>query len=150
MRNYCPSSPLWLGDCPSFYRPRRNQFTSMPNRSSDVWRLGVQCHGVDGCPGESRFWWGVMACPVRVQEWLRGGWHIGCSFEGHPHEDSRVSLTLGRTRHNGWRGGVPSPHTSTASGMVMQWPGWLHRAHGDGGDHSHRPDVTAPSRAATE
>jgi hypothetical protein len=23
-----PPSPLWLGDCPSFYRPRRRQFTS--------------------------------------------------------------------------------------------------------------------------
>jgi hypothetical protein len=23
--------PLWLGDCPSFYRPRRRQFTSVPH-----------------------------------------------------------------------------------------------------------------------
>jgi hypothetical protein len=26
----CLMSP-WLGDCPSFYRPRREQFTSMPH-----------------------------------------------------------------------------------------------------------------------
>jgi hypothetical protein len=25
----CLSSPSWLGDCPSFYRPRRRQFTSV-------------------------------------------------------------------------------------------------------------------------
>jgi hypothetical protein len=28
--------PPWLGDCPSFYRPRREQFTSMPHCSSYV------------------------------------------------------------------------------------------------------------------
>jgi hypothetical protein len=83
--------PPWLGDCPSFYRPRREQFTSMPHCSSYVWRHGVQCHGVGGRPGESRFWHGVMACPVRLQERLRGGWCRGCSFEGRPREDSRVS-----------------------------------------------------------
>jgi hypothetical protein len=39
---------------------------------------------------------------------------------------------------------------SIASGMVVQWPGWSHRADGDGGDHSHWPDVTAPSRVDAE
>jgi hypothetical protein len=37
-----------------------------------------------------------MACPVRVQERLRGGWHKGRSFEGRPREDSRVRC-VGRT-----------------------------------------------------
>jgi hypothetical protein len=37
-----------------------------------MWRHGVQCHGVDGRPGESFFWRDVMACPVSVQERLRG------------------------------------------------------------------------------
>jgi hypothetical protein len=64
------------------------------------------------------------------------GWRRGCSFEGHPHEDSMVPLTLGRTRHNGWCGSVPLPRASTTSSMVMQWPGWSHRADGDGGDRS--------------
>jgi hypothetical protein len=37
-----------------------------------------------------------------------------------------------------------------ASGMVVQWSGWSHRADGDGGDRSHWPDVAAPSRAGIE
>jgi hypothetical protein len=53
----------------------------------------VQRHGVDDRPGESRFWRGVTARLVRLQEQLRGGWRRGCSFEGRPHENSRVSLT---------------------------------------------------------
>jgi hypothetical protein len=63
-----------------------------------------------------------------------------------------VLLTRGRTGYSSWRGGVSSPHASTASGMVTQWPGWRrgrrgwsHRADGDGGDRSRRPDVTALS-----
>jgi hypothetical protein len=65
----------------------------MPHYFAYVRRHGVQCHGVDGRPGESQFYRGVMACPVRIQEWLRGGWCRGCSFEGRPREDSRVPLT---------------------------------------------------------
>jgi hypothetical protein len=49
-------------------------------------------------------------------------------------------------------GGVPSPHASTVSGMVIQCPGWRrgrrgwsHRADGDGADRSRRPGVTALS-----
>jgi hypothetical protein len=38
----------------------------------------------------------------------------------------------------GWRGGVLSLHPSTASGMVMQWPGWRH----DGGDGRTGPMAT--------
>jgi hypothetical protein len=71
-----------------------------------------------------------MTRPVRVQERLRGWRRRGRLFEGCPCEDSRVLLTWGRTRHSGRRVGALSPHTSTASGMVMQWPGWRH----DGGD----------------
>jgi hypothetical protein len=113
-----------------------------------VWGHGVQCHGVDGRPSESRFWWGIMACPVRVQEWLRGGWRRGCSFEGRPREDSRVPLSRGRTRHNGWRGGVSSPHASKASGMVMQWLGWR-RGGGDGRTGLMATEVTVPTDGAS-
>jgi hypothetical protein len=87
---FCP--PV-AGDCPSFYRPRRKQFTSVPHCSNYVWRHGVQCHGVDGRPGESCFWQGVTVRPVRAHEQLRGWRRRGCPFEGRPREDSRVPLT---------------------------------------------------------
>jgi hypothetical protein len=47
--------PLHPGDCPSFYRPRRRQFTGVPHCSSYVWRYGAQYNRVDGRPGESGF-----------------------------------------------------------------------------------------------
>jgi hypothetical protein len=31
----------------------------------------------------------------------------------------------------------------TVAGMALQWRGWSHRVDSDGGDRSHRPDVTA-------
>jgi hypothetical protein len=70
----------------------------------------VQCHGVDGCPGESRFWWGVAARPMPVQEQLSGWWCRGRSSGRRPQAGSRVPLTGGRTRYSGWRSGVLSPH----------------------------------------
>jgi hypothetical protein len=39
---------------------------------SYVWKHGEQCHGADGCPGESCSSRGVVACPVLVQEQIRG------------------------------------------------------------------------------
>jgi hypothetical protein len=112
--------PLRLGDCLSFYWPRRKQFTSVPYYSSYMWRHGVQCHGVDSRLGESCFWRDIMVRLVRVQEQLQW-WRLrGCPFEGRPREDSRVSLTCGRTGHSGRRGGALSPHAYTVSGMVMQ------------------------------
>jgi hypothetical protein len=91
-----------------------------------------------------------MACPVRVQERLRG-WRCRGLLSGvRPSEDSRVPLTWAVGGYYSWRGGIPSPHASTTSRMVMQWPewrrerrGWSHRADGDGGDRSRWPDVTA-------
>jgi hypothetical protein len=139
--------PPRLGDYPSFYRPRRRQFTCVPHCIIYVWRHGAQCHGVDGRPGESCFWRDVMACPVSIQERLRGWRCRGRPFGGRPRADSRVPLTGGRTRHISGRGGVPSSHTPTALGMMMQCSGWSHRADGDGGD---APDVTAWPRASAE
>jgi hypothetical protein len=85
-----------------------------------------------------------MACPVRVQEQFRGWRRRGCPFEGRLRGHSMVPLTWGRTRHSGWCGGVPSPHASTASGVVVQWPGWRR----DGGGGRTGPmvmEVTAPA-----
>jgi hypothetical protein len=97
--------------------------------------------------GESCFWRDVMACPVSVQERLRGWWCRGRPFGGRPHADSRVPLTGGRTRHSSERGGVLSPHAPTTSVMAMQCPGWSRRADGDDGD---APDVTAWPCASAE
>jgi hypothetical protein len=135
------------GDYPSFYRTRRRQFTSVPHCFIYVWRYGVQCRGVDDRPGESRFWWDVMACPVSVQERLRGWRCRGCPFSGRPRADSRVPLTRGCIGHNSGCGDFLSPRVSTASGMALQWLGWPHRADGDGGDAA---DVTAWPRASAE
>jgi hypothetical protein len=85
-----------------------------------------------------------MACPVRIQERLRGWRCGGPLFRDRPCEDLSVPLTRGCTRHNGWRGGVLSPHASTASGTMVQWSGWRH----DGGDGRIGPtvtEVTAPA-----
>jgi hypothetical protein len=141
------SSPLLLGDCPSFYRPRRKQFTGVPHWSSYVWRYGAQCRGVDGRPGESRFWHDVVVCPVSVKERLRGWQCRGRPFGVRPHADLRVLLTRGCIGHNSGCGNVLSPCVPTASGMALQWLGWPHRADGDDGGV---PDVTAWPRASAE
>jgi hypothetical protein len=136
--------PLRPGDCPSFYRPRRRKFTSVPHCFIYVWRHGVQCRGVDGRPGESCFWRDVMACPVSVQEPLRRWRCRGRSFGGHPHADLMVPLTRGRTRHSSGRGNVLSPRTSTASRMALQCPGWRHGG-GDGRTGLMVTEVTSPA-----
>jgi hypothetical protein len=134
-----PVVPLRLGDCPSFYRPRRRQFTIVPHCFIYVWMYGVQCHGVDGRPGESCFWRDVMAHPVSVQERLRAWPCGGCPFGVRPPADSRVPLSRGRTGHSSGCGDVLSLRGPTASGMALQWLGWPHRA---GGDRGGVPDVT--------
>jgi hypothetical protein len=107
------SSPLQLGDCPSFYRPRKSQFTGVPHYSSYVWRYGVQCRGVDGRPNESHFLRDVMAPPLSVQERLRGWRHRGFLFGRRPYISSRVRLTGGCRAYSNWRGGILSLCTPT-------------------------------------
>jgi hypothetical protein len=71
-----------------------------------------------------------MACPVSVQERLRG-WQCGSFFPGRrPYTDLTVRLTGGRKVHSSRRGGALSSHTPTALGVVLQCPGWL-RGSGD-------------------
>jgi hypothetical protein len=72
-----------------------------------------------------------MACPVSVQERLRGWQRRSRPFSRHPCADSRVQLTGGCTGHSSGRGGVLSPRASTTSGMALQCPGWR-RNGGDG------------------
>jgi hypothetical protein len=119
----------------------------MPHCFIYVWRYGVQCRGVDGRLGESCFWRDIMACPVSVQERLRGWRCRSLPFGVRPRADSRVSLTRARTGHNSGCSDVLSPRVPTASGMALQWLGWPHRADGDGGGV---PDVTAWPCASAE
>jgi hypothetical protein len=71
-----------------------------------------------------------VACPVSVQERLRG-WRCGnFPFSRRPYADSRVQLTGGHKVHRR-RGGVLSPRTPTTSGMALQCQGWR-RGGGDG------------------
>jgi hypothetical protein len=55
---------------------------------------------------------------------------------------------VGRRSNSGKRGGVLSSWTPTASGMVLQCPGWRHRAD-DEGDVPHWFDITVSSREGT-
>jgi hypothetical protein len=95
----------------------------VPHCSSYVWRYGAKYNG-----GFRR---GVVACPVPVQERLRGWRCRGHSFGGRPHANSRVPLTGGRRAHSSWCGCVLSPRTPTASRMAVQCPRWR-RGGGDG------------------
>jgi hypothetical protein len=91
----------------------------------------VQCNRVDGHPGESLFWQSVLACPVSVQERLRGWRCKTFPFGRHACVISRVRLTEGRRLHSGGCGDVLSPHTPTASGMALQCSGCRYSG-GDG------------------
>jgi hypothetical protein len=103
---------------------------------SYVWRCGVQCQGVGGCPGESRFSHGVVACPVFEQGWPRGWKRGGCS--GRLQAGSREPLTAIRTGYSGRRGGVPSPRAQqrrsccSSARRDAAGRGWLHRTDNDG------------------
>jgi hypothetical protein len=98
---------------------------------SDMRRYGVQRHVVDGCRGESCFWQSITACPVSVQERLRGWWSGSFSSGRRACASSRVGPTEGRRSHSGGRGDVLSSWTPTPPGMVLQCPGWW-RGRGDG------------------
>jgi hypothetical protein len=117
---------------------------------------GEQRHGADGCPGESRSCWGVVPCPVLVQERLRGlrwrGWLTGrrsglirgCCWRG-PVRGTMAIVAMSCPRAPQQRRDV-----ATASGVAQQWRGWSHRADSDGDDRSRRPGFTTCSCVSTE
>jgi hypothetical protein len=115
--------PLRLGDCPSFYRPRRGQFTGMPHYSPTC--EGMACSAAElTTVRRILLLLGVMAGPVPVQERLRGWWRKGCSAGRRLRANSRVPLSGDRTRHSGRCGDVLSPCALTASGMSLKCPEW--------------------------
>jgi hypothetical protein len=106
-----PVSPR-LGDCLSFYRPRREQFTCVPHYfptcggmvSSATELTGESC----SCGVAAR----TILVPERFRGWRRSGWS-----SGRRRGPIRGCRRRGaRTRHSGSRGDVLSPCTPTASG----------------------------------
>jgi hypothetical protein len=100
----CPR-PLRLGDRPSFYGPRREQFTGVPHYSPT-------CGGVASSATELTTVL-VNLAPVGTS------WRVMSPWVG-----SRVPSTGVRTRYSGRRGDVLSPCASTALGMLSQYPAW--------------------------
>jgi hypothetical protein len=113
-----------------------------------VWRHGEQCHGVDGCPGESS--------PAEASWCVLFSYRSG--LEGGGIVVGRLVAVVGRFEGavdgGGVRGTVAVVATScprapqqrrdvaTVPGVVRQWRGWSHRVDSDGDDRSRRPDAT--------
>jgi hypothetical protein len=97
-----PVSP-WLGDCPSFYRPRREQFTCMPH-------YFPMCGGMASSAAELT---AILANPALVE----ASWCILCShrsgFQGCCVAVGRPAAIVGR--FEGVVDGGP---------YVTQWPLW--------------------------
>jgi hypothetical protein len=144
-----------LGDCPSFYRPRREQFTCMPH-------YFPTCGSMASSAAELT---AVLANPAPVEAL----WRVLCSyrsgFEG-------VCVVVGCLACSGpirgcrQRGSVCGTVAVVATscprapqqrrdvvivpGVVRQWRGWPHRVDSDGDDRSRRPDVTVWPYGITE
>jgi hypothetical protein len=145
----CRPLSLRLGDCPSFYRPRREQFTCMPH-------YFPTCGGMASSASELT---AVLANPAPVE----ASWCVLCSyrsgFEGGGVAVGRPAAVVGRFEGVVDRGGVRDTVAAVATscprvpqqrrcvvtvpGVVQQWRGWSHRVDSDGDDRSRRPDVTA-------
>jgi hypothetical protein len=144
----CP--PLRLGDCLSFYRTRREQFTCVPHYSPT-------CGGVASSATKLT---AIMANPAPVG----ASWSILClyrsSFEGGGVVVSCPPAARGPVRGcrqrggpyaaqwRSWRRPVPVHSNSvrdvvTVLGVALQGQGWSHRADNDEEVRSRRPDVTA-------
>jgi hypothetical protein len=148
--------PLWLGDFPSFYRLRREQFTCVPH-------YFLTCGGVSSSATELT---AVLANPASVD----ASWGILCSyrsgFEGGGVVVGRPAAAAGRfegaVTGGPVRGTVAVVATScpralqqhrdvvTVSGVARQWRGCPHRVDSDGKDRSRRPDVTVWPCIVTE
>jgi hypothetical protein len=127
------------GDCPSFYRPRREQFTCVPH-------YFPTCGGVASSASELT---AVLANPAPA----RASWRVLCSYRSDFEDGDvvvgRPAAAAGRfegvvngARYSGGRGDVLSPCTPTASGMSSQCPAWRYSG-GDG-----RTGLTATGKTA--
>jgi hypothetical protein len=145
-----------LGDCPCFYRPRREQFTCVP-------------HYFPTCGGMASSAMELTAVLANLSP-VEASWCILCSyrsgFEGRSAAVGRPAAVVGRFEGavdgGPVRGTVAIAATSrpcmpqqrrdvvTVPGVVQQWRGWSHRVDSDGDGRSRRPDVTAWSCVSTE
>jgi hypothetical protein len=150
-----PVSPR-PGDCPSFYRPRREQFTCVPH-------YFPTCGGMESSAMELT---AVLANPAPVESLWSVLYSYRSGFEGGGVVVGRPAASAGR-----FEGAVngasvcgtvavmatscphaPQQHRDvvTVPGVVQQWRGWPHRAESDGDDRSRRSDVTARPCVITE
>jgi hypothetical protein len=151
-----PPSPLRLGDCPSFYRPRKEQFTC-------VLHYFPTCGGVASSATELT---AILANPAQAE----ASWRVLCSyrsgFEGGGVVVGRPAAAVGGFEGVANEGPVPGTvavvatsrpralqqhrDVVTVPGVVQQWRGWPHRVDSDGKDRSSRPDVTTWPCIVTE
>jgi hypothetical protein len=142
-------SPLRLGDCPSFYRPRREQFTGVPHYSPT-------CGGMASSVAE------LTTVLVNLAP-VGASWRVLCphksDIEGSGVEAGRPDAARrpvrgcrrrGSVRGTGlaWRRPVPVRSNNIGDfvvvpGVALQWWGWPHRVDSDGEDRSHWLDVMA-------
>jgi hypothetical protein len=111
---------LRLGDCPSFYRPRREQFTGVSHYSPTCGGMASSATELTTVLANLTLVgvsWRVL-CPYR-SDFEGSGVEVGHLWAG-----SRVPSTGVRMRYSGGHGDVLSPCAPIASGMSSQNPVW--------------------------
>jgi hypothetical protein len=146
---YPLSRVLRLGDCPSFYRPRREQFTCVPHyfpTCGDVASSATELTAVLVNPAPVGASWRVM-CSYR-SSFEGGGVVVGrpAAVRG-PIRECRQREGPYAAQWLSWRCLAPVHSNNigdvvTVPGVALQWQGCPHRVDNDGEDHSHRPDIT--------
>jgi hypothetical protein len=142
-----PVSPQ-LGGCPSFYRPRREQFTCVSHyfpMCGGMASSATKLTTVLANPPPAGVSWCIL-CSYR-SGFEGGGVVVGClsavgRFEG--------AVDGGPVRGTMAVMATSCPHALqqyrdvvTVPGVVRQWRGWPQRVDSDGDDRSRRPDVMA-------
>jgi hypothetical protein len=149
--------PPRLGDCPSLYRPRREQFTCVLHYFPTYGGMASSATELTA----------VLANPAPV----KASWRVLCSHRsgvkgggvvvGRP-TAAAAGRFEGVVDGGGVRGTVAVVATScpralqqhrdvvTVPGVVRQWRGWPHRVDSDGDDRSRRSDITAWPCVITE
>jgi hypothetical protein len=150
-----PVSPR-LGDCPSFYRPRREQFTCVPHyfpTCGSMASSATKLTAVLANPAPVGALWRVL-CSYR-SGFEGGGVVVGrpavavARFEGAV-DGELVHGTVAVMATSCPRALQQHRDVATVPGVVRQWRGCPHRVDSDGDDRSHRPDVKTWSCMVTE